>query len=126
MTKIIASGDCGNSPKNQLLEKLAIALALGNVAALELLSADVDWQQVGQTQQRGHDAVQQHLAQIANEPIAELQIEHVVNHGKAGAVNGSLRYTDNRCVMFCHMFEFSNAKGTAVKQIRSYLIEMAS
>jgi hypothetical protein len=126
MTKISGSGDCGNSPKNQLLEKLAIALVLGDPAALELLSADVVWQQVGQAEQRGHDAVRQHLTQRASEPIAELQIEHVVNHGKAGAVNGSVRYADTRCLMFCHMFEFSNTKGTAVKQIRSYLIEIAS
>lgn len=126
MTRIVGSGDCGNSPKNQLLEKLAIALAIGDPAALELLSDDSIWQQLGQAEQQGHTAIQSYLAQIERQQIAEVRIEHVVNHGKAGAVNGSVCYTNGRSIAFCHMFEFSNTKGSAVKQIKSYLIEVAS
>jgi hypothetical protein len=55
--------------------------------------------------------------------IAILTIHHVVTHGKAGSVDGILQLQDGGSVAFCDVYEFTNAKGTAVRAITSYLIE---
>jgi hypothetical protein len=69
MVKINVSQDCGNSPKNKLVQQLTI--------------------------------------------------EHVVTHGRAGTLNGSIILMDGTTRAFCDVHEFSGAKGTHVKAITS-------
>jgi hypothetical protein len=45
-----------------------------------------------------------------------------VSHGRAGAVNGTLELNNEEVIEFCHVFEFTNAKGTSVGQVTSYII----
>ena len=56
---------------------------------------------------------------IGEDCIAELTIRHAVTHGKAGAVDGSIKSEDGRSHAFCDVYEFSSAKGTTVKEITS-------
>jgi len=57
-------------------------------------------------------------------PASSVTIEHVISHGKAGAVNGVVEFGRKQRA-FCYVFEFSNAKGTAVKAITAYSIPLA-
>ena len=54
---------------------------------------------------------------------AALTIDHVVTHGRAGAVDGSLTFA-GRAARFCDVFDFSNAKGSSVSRIISYRVDL--
>jgi hypothetical protein len=92
MTKIVRSTDCGNSPKNQLIENLAVALSTGDRRTVTgLVTDDVQWNIVGGESWRGREAVLQALQDVGGKSIVQLTVLHVVTHGKAGAVNGTVR-----------------------------------
>jgi hypothetical protein len=122
MTKIVRSKDCGNSPKNQLVENLAVALATGDRrTAASLVTDDVQWNIVGGEVLSGRETVLRALLDVNGKAIVQLTVLHVVTHGKAGAVNGTVQFRDTE-QGFCDVFEFSNAKATNVSQITSYRI----
>lgn len=124
MTKVIVSKDCGNSPKNSFLEKLTVAFAKGDAELiLSKVSDDVRWKIVGEKEIRGKDDLAETLEELKKDKAAELKIAHIVSHGKAGAVDGTLKLKDKKTRAFCDVYEFSNAKGTSVKKIISYRIE---
>ncbi len=91
MTKVIRSADCGNSPKNRLVENLAVALATGDLRAVSgLVAGDVEWTVVGGGVFRGREAVLQALERVGGDSILKLIVRHVVTHGKSGAVDGTV------------------------------------
>jgi hypothetical protein len=57
------------------------------------------------------------------DPATNVTIDHVVSHGKAGAVDGMIAFGRKRRA-FCHVFEFGSAKGTHVNRIISYAIPL--
>jgi hypothetical protein len=125
MPRIISQADCGNSPKNILLEKLTIAYAEGDTDfILNHVTNDISLTLVGKKTQQGKAAFGAALEQRKTNPIAELTIQHVLTHGKAGAVNGTTRSADGVTRAFCDVYEFNNAKGSAVKTITSYVIAL--
>ena len=73
MTRIRQHADCGNSPKNRLVQ--------------------------------------------------DLTIEHVLSHGRAGAVDGVVEFGNKRRA-FCQVYELSNAAGSRVKALTSYSISL--
>lgn len=117
MTQIIRSVDCGNSPKNQMVEDLAVAFESGdsgslssvleqaarwNCAAFELVTAETI------------------LASVRAQPKPdEVFIDRVMSHGKVGAVNGVSRRggAERR---FCYVFAFSSVKCQRLSRIESY------
>jgi ketosteroid isomerase-like protein len=125
VTKVIRSKDCGNSPKNKLLEEVEIALANRDVGfLLTSVTDDVHWRFVGHESLRGANALFEALHRTSRpSEVAEITIHHVVTHGKAGAVNGTRKHKDGKTYGFCTVYEFSNAKGTSVSGITHYAIE---
>ena len=124
MTKIISSEDCGNSPKNIFVEKMTIALEQGDIDTfLENSSDDICWIRIGETPLQGRDAVKASLEQRNRANLAEIRIQHVVTHGKAGAVNGLTRSIDGTSYAFCYVYEFTNAKGALIKEITPYILQ---
>ena len=89
MTKIIKSDDCGNSPKNLLVESISIALALGDGRSLSgSVTDDIRWNIIGTDLLQGKESFDARLEQLKNDKVTEIVIQHVATHGKAGAVNG--------------------------------------
>ncbi len=122
MTKVNASANCGNSPKNLFLQNLTIAFATGDRAyLLESVTGDIRWNIAGQRIILGKDAFSTALAEMRQ--AAEITIQHVVSHGKAGAVNGTRVLENGKTYAFCDVYEFSSAKAASVKEITSYVIE---
>ena len=120
MTTVIGSGNCGNSPKNRLLEELTIAVGSANLSEIRVRVTDsISWIRVGQDSAIGADAVCSLLESC--DPADELTIFHVISHGRAGAVNGSARYGAHE-EAFCHVFEFNNAKGKLVQAMTTYIV----
>lgn len=124
MTIVIGSGDCGNSPKNIFLENLTTSFATGDrELLLNSVSEDIVWDIVGQEHIQGKPDFAAALEQRAKDRVAEIRIQHVATHGKAGAVNGSERLENGKTRAFCHMYEFTNTKGERIREITSYIIE---
>jgi hypothetical protein len=123
MTKVIISEDCGNSPKNIFIQKLTIAFAKGDARfILGSITDDIRWNIVGNTLIEGKAKVAETLKRL--ETATELTIDHIATHGKAGAVNGTRKLTSEKVFGFCDVYTFSNAKGSAIKEITSYVIEL--
>lgn len=120
MTDIVPSGDCGNSPKNQFAERIAIALETGDAAFLsDLLDSDFNWE-VGSDNLSGPEPALTRL-KSAKRPV-RLIIDRVVTHGKAGAVNGVAEFSrPKRRRRFCHVLTFTNTKCNRLGRITSFL-----
>jgi hypothetical protein len=122
MTEIRTAGNCGNSPKNQLLHDLAIALASADTPRLAaIVTEDVRWLPVGNKPVSGTDAFCRAVTRFG--PATAITIEHVVSHGKAGAVNGVVEFGRKQRA-FCLVVEFNSAKGSEVSKITSYSIPL--
>jgi hypothetical protein len=125
MTRVIVGKDCGNSPKNLFLQQLTIAFATGDTGfILRSVAEEIRWNIVGQRLVQGKADFAQALVEITPAQVAELAIHHVVTHGKAGAVNGTLRMDNGKCLAFCDVYEFSGASGRKVRGITSYALEL--
>jgi hypothetical protein len=120
---VVRSKDCGNSPKNGLVEDLAVALATGDVDTVAKLTIDdAQWRIIGVGELRGRDAIVTALPRLVGRENTKLEITHVMSHGKAGAVNGIIE-RNGGITDFCDVFELANAKGTSVARITSYRID---
>jgi len=121
--QIRRSPDCRNSPKNLFIEDLTIALTAQDVEGVSSsISDQVQWKIVGRYIARGRQELIKALPKISPRGASALQIGRVMSHGRAGAVNGTLELNNEMVSEFCHVFEFTNAKGTSVERITSYII----
>ncbi len=83
-SKITLREDCGNSPKNEFVQKLTVAFAAGDADSVaERVSDDVRWNIVGIGPIVGKAAVTAVFGNPNREPLAELFVDKVVTHGKA-------------------------------------------
>lgn len=125
MTKVTVSEDCGNSPKNILLQDLTIAFAKGDSAfILPKVTDNFRWNIIGNRLILGKEDLAEALEKIKKAGTVHLIVHHVATHGKAGAVNGTTKLKNGKTYAFCDVYEFSNAKAVAVKEITSYVIEI--
>ncbi len=81
---------------------------------------DIRWERVGTPAVEGRVAFEQVVR--TNSDVTQLTIEHVISHGRVGAVNGVVVHRDVTHD-FCSVYEFANAKAERVKSIKSYVIE---
>jgi hypothetical protein len=106
-----------------MLEDLTIAIACSELSTIrELLADQAKWVEVGRDSNIGIDAICRAVDRRGQ--AGEVLIEHVMSHGKSGAVNGTASYGANQTA-FCRVFEFSNAKGASVRSISTYSIPVA-
>ena len=125
MPRVIVSKDCGNSPKNLFLQQLTIAFAKADIEfILKNVMDDVRWNIIGDKLIEGKDGFAEALHQVKSDHVEELTIHHIATHGKTGAVDGTKTFSNGKMRAFCDMYEFSNAKATAVREIISYIIEI--
>lgn len=124
MPKVIRRADCGNSPKNLLVEALAIALETSNSTRVgKLVSDDVRWLRVGHGAViDGKESVRLELSAPERQSPLTVTIEHVLSHGKSGACSGTVTLAADSTSAFCHVFEFASAKGDRVAAITSFII----
>jgi hypothetical protein len=125
MTRVIVSEDCGNSPKNIFLKNLTIALAKRDSRfILDNVTDDFRWNIPGEQLIEGKHNFAKALEKLKADTATEMSIQHIATHGKAGFVNGITQFRNGKTYAYCDAYTFSNTKGTAVKEITSYLIEI--
>lgn len=125
MTRVNIREDCGNSPKNIFVQEITVAFAKGDMKLiLGSVTDDFCWNVVGAKQIQGKADFAGALEESKSNPAAELTIHHIATHGKAGAVDGTIKFKNGKIWAFCDVYEFSNSKGASVKEITSYRIEI--
>jgi hypothetical protein len=121
--QIRRSPDCRNSPKNFFIEDLTIALTTQDIEGVSSsISDQVQWKVIGRYIARGRQEFIKALPKTSPRGASALQIGRVATHGRPGAVNGTIELNNEEVTEFCHVFEFTNAKGTSVEQVTSYII----
>lgn|SRR5690606_10671850 len=117
MTRLNRSPDCGNSPKNKMVEDIGIALEMRDCEYLStILYSGAVWsysKSITPTAEQILDRL------ITQDKPAALTICHAFCHGKVGAVNGHAERGKSE-QYFCHIIEFTSTKCNRVKRIDSY------
>ncbi|WP_308365944.1 MULTISPECIES: hypothetical protein [unclassified Microbulbifer] len=117
MAQVNRSMDCGNSPKNKMVEDIAIALDTRDTDFLSsILDSEAVWSYVGGTATTSEAILDQ--VGVMNKPTS-LTVDHVMSHGKVGAVNGNAKRGKSE-QRFCHVIEFTSVKCNRVRRIESY------
>ncbi|MEN3158720.1 hypothetical protein ABC502_10085 [Alkalimonas sp. NCh-2] len=117
MTKLNRSADCGNSPKNKMVEDIGIALERRDA---EFVSSILDYEAVWGYTGSITTTAEKILNTLSGlDKPAALTIDHVMSHGKVGAVNGFSERGKGK-QRFCHIIEFTSTKCSRVKRIESY------
>lgn len=117
MTKVNRSTDCGNSPKNKMVEDIAVALETGDNNFLSaILDSGAVWNYSDRRAASGEDILSELHGQDKQDVVT---IDHVMSHGKLGAVNGHAKRgkTEQR---FCHVIEFTSTKCNKIWRVESY------
>lgn len=117
MAQVHGSKDCGNSPKNKFVQDVAVALECGE-AIPGAFSEIVIWEIASMQPISGKDTVFKEFA--ARPKASSIVVQHAISHGKVRAACGEATFTNGDTRRFCHVFEFTNAKGNCVAVIRSY------
>ena len=90
-------------------------------AARERITDGIEWHAVGRRPVVGADEFCRAFSRYG--PASALSIEHVISHGRSGAVNGIVAFGEKRRA-FCHVYEFSNARGARVSSLTSYSLPL--
>lgn len=125
MIKITSAPDCGNAPKKEFLKQMNIAFANGNSEFLaESITDKIVWVIIGRKKIEGKEKFKEELEKMKAEKVSELTLARILTHGKEGAVSGIMKMQNGKQYAFSDFYEFSGAKGTKVKEITSYVIEL--
>jgi hypothetical protein len=117
LTRITRSPDCGNSPKNQKAEEIALALMGQTRLDPDLLSEGASWEKPGGALV-GRAAIMAELETPADHEWIE--VTEVVTHGKAGSVSGRFKRAGEKPKLFCHVIRFTSASARQIAQIVSF------
>jgi hypothetical protein len=118
MTRVKRSSDCGNSPKNEFAQEVAIAIEARDAASLTSALAEDATCCVPSGEILERDAF---VASFTDAPTpTSIEIDRVVTHGRAGAVDGVSHFGKTEPRRFCHVLHIANAKGDRVAHISSY------
>ena len=125
MTKIISNATCGNSPKMEFLKDFNIAFATGNVDfLLENVTDEIVWTIIGDKKIEGRDSFAAELKKMKDLKPTELILDQILTHGKEGAANGVIKMHNNKKYAFSDFYIFNGTKGSKIKTITSYVIEI--
>ncbi|WP_339703419.1 nuclear transport factor 2 family protein [uncultured Marixanthomonas sp.] len=125
MTKIIASPNCGNSPKMEFLKQFNIAFAEGNVEFLiEGVTEGIVWNVIGDKKIEGIEAFTAELERMQAVKASELKLNQILSHGKEGAANGMMIMENGNKYAFSDFYVFQSTKGEKIKTITSYCIKL--
>ena len=125
MPKVVKSRDCGNSPKNLLVQALVIAIETSNVSAFSRCVSDhIVWAIPGRRSFDGRLACLAYLKSRKLEVPKLVAVRRAISHGSAGAGDGTLTLDSGLRHSFCHVVNFSSARGTHIASISSYYSDL--
>lgn len=114
------SGMCGNSPKSQLAEDLAVALLTGDTETLRQRLTEAASITVVGSEQYSKTEVLEGAASIRE--LDKLAIDQALSHGKVAAVSGSGVTAEGQRFAFSDHYTFANTKATEIASVTSFRI----
>ena len=123
--RVICPEDCGNAPKKAQLRDFTAAAVQGDLhRVLAHISDRIEWEITGSGKFAGKEQFAEAQRQMHGKPAAELEIRHILTHGKTGVVNGAVKYADGKKRSFCDVYVFTgSAKDAKIREIVSYVID---
>jgi len=123
--RVICPDDCGNAPKKAQLRDFTMAAVQGDIAyVMGCVSDNVEWEVAGGRKTVGKTGFAETVRQLHDRPAVELEIRHILTHGKTGAVSGVVKYADGGHRSFCDVYVFAgSAKDAKIRGITSYVID---
>src|SRR5690606_25092104 len=110
-----------NSPKNLLVQSLALAIETVDPAGFTAcVGGDVCWLYPGRPTTEGASAVLSQLRSQQRRLPAKIEVQHAISHGRSGAAIGTVLFTSGEKVRFCHFIEFTSIKGDRIGRISSF------
>ncbi|MEQ9468426.1 MAG: nuclear transport factor 2 family protein [Ekhidna sp.] len=123
MTRISIHPDCGHSPKKEFLKNFNIAFATGDADFLiNSVSDDIHWIIYGDKEIQGKEAFRNEMNIMKDYTADELQIHHILTHGKEAAISGEMKM-GNRTYAFCDLYEFTSAGSQEIRGMKTYIIK---
>ena len=124
-TKIKIKADCGNSPKMNFLKEINIAFAESNLTFLsDHVTDSIEWNIVGEKLIVGKESFTDELEVMKSNEISELVLQQVLSHGREGAARGIITMNNGKMFAFSDFYEFNNSKGSLIKSITSFVVEL--
>ncbi|WP_058306208.1 nuclear transport factor 2 family protein [Gracilibacillus massiliensis] len=113
----------------QLFREFNEAFVKGDIEKiLASVTDDIVWRMVGNDTIKGIDNLETALQGMDNGNEFELEIEHMITHGKEAAVNGIIHSTnkdgEQRHYSFCDIYKLNKHKEGKIKEIISYVLEI--
>lgn len=125
MIKIVSNTNCGNSPKMAFLQAFKIAFVKSDLAYIsENISQDFVWTITGEQNIEGKENVIKALEKTQAKATSELIFDQILTHGKEGATNGVIKMKNGKNYAFSDFYKFQSAKGTILKSLTSYVVEI--
>ena|SRR5690606_30714054 len=125
MVKVTVQADCGNAPKKEFLKQFHIALAKGDSNfVIENIMDTINWEIVGNHTITNKVEFEKRALDSPLWNVKELIIDAIITHGNEASANGSVVTTDDSKFAFCNVYKFKGFKGTLLKTIQTYLIEL--
>ncbi|MEO0697821.1 MAG: hypothetical protein AAFY84_17190 [Pseudomonadota bacterium] len=118
MVEVVGSRDTGNSPKNKLVEEIAVTLESGAFLT-ETFPSDMTLEAPNGQRIEGEGPITQHIA-ATTKPV-KIEVQHAISHGKVGAASGISHLPDGSKKRFCYVIDFTNTKANKVALVRSYV-----
>jgi ketosteroid isomerase-like protein len=90
-----------------------------------LLTDDVVWRPVGKPSVHGKDAVLEVISRFATDPLPEVELEHIITHGRAaasGTITAQGADGSTRQVGFCDIYTFTGVKERRIKEFIVYVV----
>ncbi|WP_163538358.1 nuclear transport factor 2 family protein [Gracilibacillus sp. YIM 98692] len=99
-----------------------------NETILESVTDDIVWRMVGIDTIKGKENLEQALGEMNSTDHFDLEIEHLITHGKEAAVNGMIHATkkdgEQKHYSFCDIYKLNKHKDGKIKEIISYVLEV--
>ena len=109
----------------EFLKDFNIAFAKREVEYIaERVTDEIDWNIIGDRKIQGKKIFTAELEQMKSEKMTELTIDQILSHGKIGAASGTMKMQNGKKYAFSDFYEFNGAKGSKIKSMTSYIIEI--
>lgn len=125
MAKITVETDCGNAPRKEFLKQFHIAIANGDLNFVANNTMDtIQWELVGKQVISNKEDFEKGIVESPLWDVKKLVIDTIITHGNEASATGSVVTEDDLEFAFSKVYVFKGFKGTLLKSIRTYLIEL--
>ncbi|WP_297337544.1 nuclear transport factor 2 family protein [Algoriphagus sp.] len=109
----------------ELIKQFTIAFAGSEVGfIIDSVTDQIVWTSIGKKKIKGKENFAEEVKKMQGEKAMELALDQILSHGKQGAANGTLKMQNGKRYAFSDFYVFQDAKGTKIKSITSYVIEI--